>query len=154
MHSDTERIAPMQELATLIEEAFSLDKKVSLTPTGYSMLPMLRPGKDSVELSRIKEKLKKYDVILYRRDDGHYVLHRIVREGETYTCRGDHQFINEPGVREEQVIGVVTAFHRGEKTYTPGMLRYRLYCLMWHYSCGLRRCLYRPLRTIYHRLKG
>ena len=41
------------------------------------MLPLLREGVDSVMLS-LAEEIKKYDMVLYQRDDGQFVLHRVV----------------------------------------------------------------------------
>lgn len=102
------------------------------------MLPMLRQGIDSVVLSPLPEKLKKYDLPLYQRDDGKYILHRIVGVGETYTCIGDNQFELEQGVRHDQMIALVTAFYRGEKRYSVSHWRYRLYCRFWHHSRGIR----------------
>ena len=47
---------------------------------GDSMLPLIRQGRDLVLVSRKPEgRLKKYDVPLYRRDSGQYVLHRILK---------------------------------------------------------------------------
>ena len=88
------------------------------------MLPML----DSVELSKAPPKLKKYDIPLYRRNNGQYVLHRIVDVGETYTCIGDAQFVKECGIRDEQIIAVVTSFNRDKRCYSVTSPVYRIYC--------------------------
>lgn len=80
------------------------------------MLPMLRQGVDSVVLFPLPEKLKKYDLPLYQRDNGQYVLHRVVKSGASYTCIGDNQFDYETGLRHVQMIALVTAFYRGGQT--------------------------------------
>jgi hypothetical protein len=100
---------------------------------------MLRQGIDSVVLSPITDSLKKYDLILYRKDDGRYILHRIVELGETYTCCGDNLFEYDPGIRQDQMIAVVTAFTRGEKLHTVTEPGYWLYCRIWYHSRGIRR---------------
>ena len=110
------------------------------------MLPMLRHGTDSVELSPVSGTLKKYDLPLYRRDDGSYVLHRVVAVGQTYTCMGDNQFVPEANLRQDQMIAVVTAFSRDGRSISVMDPRYQLYCRVWHYS--------RPLRHFYRRVKG
>ena len=92
------------------------------------------------------QKLKKYDLPLYRRDDGKYVLHRVVEAGQTYTCIGDNQFVSEPGLRHDQMIALVTAFTRGKRTHQVTEPGYRLYCRLWHYS--------RPLRHFWRRGMG
>ncbi len=143
------QLAPMEELVTLMREQLNKGGSVRFSPRGVSMLPMLRHGKDGVQLSPITGKLKKYDVALYRRDDGRYVLHRIVRTGDTYTCIGDNQYHCEKGVRHDQMIAVVTAFIRRGRHYTVDNMKYRIYCRLWHYSRFPRRVL----RALKHRAK-
>ena len=122
----------------LFREQLEAGKTVKFSPRGVSMLPMLRQGIDSVVLSPAPEKLKKYDLPLYRRDNGKYILHRVVEAGETYTCIGDNQFDFENGVRHDQIIAVVTAFTRGEKMHSVQEIGYQAYCRFWHYSRGIR----------------
>ncbi len=129
----------LEQLMPLIRECLEMGKNVRLSPKGVSMLPMLRQGVDTVVLSPIKGKLKKYDLPLYQRRGGHYVLHRIVKAGETYTCVGDNQFELEKGLHEDQMIAVVVAFTRGKKRYSVEDFRYRFYCRFWHYSRPIRR---------------
>lgn len=133
----------MEALMPLFREQLDAGKTVKFSPRGISMLPMLRQGIDSVVLSPVPEKLKKYDLPLYQRDDGKYILHRIVEAGQTYTCIGDNQFDYETGVRHDQVIAVVTSFTRGARLHSVNELPYRLYCRIWHYS--------RPVRHFWRR---
>lgn len=112
------------------------------------MLPMLREGIDSVVLSPVPEKLKKYDLPLYQRDNGKYVLHRIIRVGETYTCMGDNQFAPEPGLRQDQMIALVTVFYRGEKKCDVRHWGYRLYCCLWYWSRPVRHFWKRGIRWL------
>ena len=133
----------LEQVHPLMQEFLREGKTVKFSPRGISMLPMLRQGIDSVVLSPVPEKLKKYDLPLYQRDDGKYILHRIVEVGETYTCIGDNQFDFETGVRHDQVIAVVIAFTRGQRLHRVNELPYRLYCRFWHYS--------RPVRHFWRR---
>ena len=136
----------LKELLPLMEESFAAGRTVRFSPRGISMLPMLRQGVDCVILSPASEKLHKYDIPFYRRDDGKFILHRIIKVDETYTCIGDNQFEVEQGVRHDQVIAVVSAFTRGEKEHSVLEWNYQFYCRFWHYS--------RPLRYFYRRAKG
>lgn len=136
----------LKDLYPLLEESLAAGQSIRFSPRGISMLPMLRQGVDSVVLSPVAGKLRKYDVPFYRREDGKFILHRIVGVDETYTCIGDNQFELERGVRQEQVIAVVSAFTRGEKEYSISDWRYQLYCRGWHYS--------RPFRHFYRRGMG
>lgn len=149
----TETIVPMEDLMPLIQEVLSKGQDVHISPKGVSMLPMLRQGIDSVVLSPITKELRKYDIPLYRRDNGKYVLHRIVDVGNGYTCIGDNQFSPEPNLRHEQMIAVVTAFYRGNKKYSTSSLAYWLYCRAWHYSRGFRRFYRRAIRWILRHIK-
>ena len=130
----------------LIREKLDAGQCVRFSPMGVSMLPMLRQGRDAVELSPVPERLKKYDLPLYQRDDGKFILHRIVEAGETYTCIGDNQFVLEPGVRQDQMIGLVTAFYRDGKRISAEVAGYRAYCRFWH--------LTRPVRHFWRRGMG
>lgn len=136
----------LDDLMPLFREQLEAGKTVKFSPRGISMLPMLRQGMDSVVLSPLPEKLCKYDLPLYRRDNGKYVLHRIVEVGETYTCVGDNQFEREENLRHDQMIAVVSAFTRGNREYSADHPGYRLYCRFWHHS--------RPLRHFWRRAKG
>ena len=95
---------------------------------GASMLPMLRQGRDSVELSPLPDRLKRYDLPVYRYSSGKYVMHRVVAVREDcYICCGDH--LTEPEtVCPEQLIAVVSAFRRGERRISVENPLYRLYC--------------------------
>lgn len=110
------------------------------------MLPMLRQGIDAVVISPLPKRLCKYDLPLYQRENGQYVLHRIVKAGDTYTCVGDNQFQLESGLRQDQMIAVVTAFTRGNAKHSVKEPGYWLYCRLWHYS--------RPVRKFWRRCVG
>ena len=82
------------------------------TTVGCSMRPMLRNRRDRVIVLPVgEERLKKYDLPLYRRPDGKYILHRIigVRDGE-YIIRGDNTYVREH-VRDAWIFGILP---RGE----------------------------------------
>ena len=139
----TKSLSTMEELMPLIQEVLDTGKSVSFSPMGTSMLPMLRQGIDTVTLSPVTGPLRRFDLPLYRRDSGKYVLHRIIAVGETYTCMGDNQFVPEPGLRHDQMIAVVTAFSRGRRTIPVTSAGYRLYCRLWVASVPLRKFLIR-----------
>lgn len=143
----------LETLMPLIREQLASGKSVWLYPKGTSMRPMIRQGIDKVLLSPFPEKLKKYDLPFYQRDNGQYVLHRIVEVGETYTCIGDNQFILEHNVRADQMIAVVTAFCRGNKEILVTNLFYQLYCRFWHYSRAFRHLLYCGVNRLRRLLK-
>ena len=134
--ADIER---MEQLMPVIQECLEAGQGVRFYPRGISMMPMLRQDIDSVWIEPIRKPLRKYDLPLYRRDNGKYVLHRIVEVGETYTCLGDNQYSPEPRIREDQLIAVVTAFYRGERKCSVTNPGYRLYCRIWYHTRHLRK---------------
>ncbi|MBO5402362.1 MAG: S24/S26 family peptidase [Clostridia bacterium] len=151
MENKTEILtASMDELVPVITERLHAGQSVCFSPKGISMLPMLRQGIDTVTLSPLPEKIKKYDIPLYRRDNGKYVLHRIVKCGETCVCIGDNQFAKEYGIRRDQLIAVVSSFTRGGKEYSVNHFGYKLYCRFWHYTRFPRRAY----RAVKRRIKA
>lgn len=57
---------------------------------GDSMLPLIRQGKDLLLIARKPQgRLNKYDVPLYRRDSGQYVLHRILKVRKMITSSAE-----------------------------------------------------------------
>ncbi len=128
----------MADLVPLIKEVVSGGGKFSFKVTGGSMFPLLIEGRDSVILEKV-DTLKAGDIILYQRDDGNYVLHRIVKikGGELYLC-GDAQFVVEYPIRYDQVIAVVTAFVRGGETIKITDLKYKFYTKVWCHTLKSR----------------
>ena len=102
----------------LIRAQLAEGRSVRIYPRGTSMLPMLQEGRDSVVLSPLpeRERLRRYDLPLYQRKNGQFVLHRVVKIGENYTCLGDNQFALEEGLPHDQMIAVVSSFTRNERS--------------------------------------
>ena len=138
----------------LFREQLDRGSTVRFSPRGTSMLPMLRQGIDQVVLSPLPEKLNRFDLPLYQRSNGQYVLHRIVGEKDgAYICMGDNQFQKERGIVREQLIAVVSGCYRNGKYYAVTDLSYRLYCRMWYHTRLLRR-IWRKGKHVLRRLIG
>ena len=142
------KIVAISDLHGLITETLQNDGKVILTITGTSMLPLLRHKKDCVCLIRPQEAcLKKYDLPLFIRNDGSYILHRIVKvSSEGYKVCGDNQVLIEYPVRHSQVIGVVQGIFRKDLYFSADAFLYRLYSMVWVCAYPLRRLFRRSLR--------
>ena len=131
---------PMEQLIQIIRLQLEEKGSASLVVTGSSMLPMLRPIKDSVLLAP-PERYKKGDIILYRRENGKYVLHRILTKKEGYViCCGDNQWEKER-VDDTWVLAVVTDFYKQRKKYSVTAKWYRLYKWSWITLFPIRRVL-------------
>lgn len=136
-----ERKIQLNDAMPLILEKLRAGHDVTFLPRGTSMLPFLCDGRDTVTLTLPNERLKKYDVALYQRKNGQYVLHRVVRVGETYTFIGDNQFVYEKGIYPDQIIGVCKSFVRKGKIITAKSPLWRGYAVFWHYSRFPRRVI-------------
>ena len=125
----------MEELVPLITEVIGEGGEFRLYPKGTSMRPLIRQGIDAVALVSLERRPKKGDVLLYRRESGQYVLHRLMRvekDGTLCFC-GDNQRLLEHGVSRDSVIAVVRTFFRGEKRLEAKGFAMRLYTqLMLH----------------------
>lgn len=75
-----------------IEEELERSGKILQTTIGDSMEPMLQNRQNIVVIEKADGLLKKYDLPLYRRPNGKYVLHRIlkVRKNDYIIC-GDNR---------------------------------------------------------------
>ena len=114
---------------------------------GVSMLPLLRQGKDLFIVKRKgPERCRVGDVVLYRRPPNHYVLHRIVQvRPSDYVILGDNCVVKEYGIRDEDIIGVMTGFVRDGKEHSTAEAGYRVYSLLWLYTAPVRICLKKAL---------
>lgn len=119
----------LDDLWPLMKEQIDSGKAVEFRPSGSSMLPLIQPIKDVVLIKKAPSKLKKFDLPLYRRKDGAFVLHRVVgMKNGTYTMRGDNQKVLEYGIEPEQILAIaVGVFKNG--VYTPfSGAKYFIYC--------------------------
>lgn len=128
---------PMEQLAEVLLLQLREGGKAELTVTGSSMRPMLHHGKDKVQLSLRKPVHK--DVILYKRDSGRYILHRIVRVKDgVFICAGDNQWETEE-IRPDQVLATMDHWYHRGKLKTPADLGYRFYVWLWVGLLPVRR---------------
>ena len=130
---------PMESLVEVLQLQMESGAPATLTVTGSSMMPLFRNRRDSVILLPVTQRQGKGQIILYRRDNGQYVLHRIIGvTPEGYICCGDNQYERED-VRHDQLIAVVTQFIRNGKQYSCTHFGYRCYQAVWVGLFPLRR---------------
>lgn len=128
------------------EEVLERDKSFIYKTTGVSMLPMLRQNRDLVIISEKRGRLAKNDVALFKRENGQYVLHRVISlTDDGYIIRGDNCYGSE-NVGEERIIGVMTGFVRGKRQYSTQDAAYKCYVRVMNSAY--------PLRRFYIRVRG
>lgn len=115
------------------EELLATKGKIVHTNVGDSMMPLLREGRDLMVIEpRPEGRCKRYDAVLYKRPNGKYVMHRIlkVRKNDYVIC-GDNRWQREFGVPDEWIIGILTAVIRDGKTIPVTDRRYQRYVHLW-----------------------
>lgn len=129
------------------EEALLKNGELVFTPGGTSMLPLLRHHENPVVLVPVTERLRKGDVPFYKRANGQYVLHRIMKvRRDSYDLCGDNQVYLEKGVTDAMIFAKMVGFYR-DGEYIPvddkEVVRY-----------ARRRMASRPFRYCIVRVKG
>lgn len=129
---------------TTYEEELNRTGKFTYTCKGVSMLPLLHQQKDLFTIEKKQGRYDKYDVVLYKRPPKYFVLHRIVEVREAdYVILGDNCIEKEYGIRDEDILGVMTSFVRKGKEYSVNHKGYRIYAVVWYMIYPLRRIIMR-----------
>lgn len=122
-----------------IEEVMARDGSYVGTTVGVSMYPMLRNRRDTIVVRAPRGTLRKFDVALYKRGDGAYVLHRVVGfEPGGYIILGDN-CLSKEHVREGQILGVLEEFWRGDAHCDPHGGWWMAYARAWYALWPARR---------------
>lgn len=114
------------------EEQLAQTGKLIYTNVGDSMMPLIKQDRDLVIIKPVHGRLKKYDVPLYRRDSGQYVLHRILKvRKQDYVICGDNRWSKEYGITDRHIIGILTGVVRNKKTILVTDKKYKFYVHLW-----------------------
>ncbi len=147
--SDNRKILEPEAFAAALPQLLEADGQMPLVITGSSMTPFLVHGRDTVYLSRPHSPFKRGDMIFYRRQNGQYVLHRICKvTGGSYTLVGDAQQEREPGIRDEQVLAVVTSVCRKGKLLKKGSFWWEFFRGPWLWLLPVRPWLQKAYTLI------
>ena len=140
----------MKDIYEIIKIAFDNNQSAVFKVRGMSMFPLLRDRRDSVRLEKITSAPKKRDIILYKRDNGQFVLHRIVKvKNNLYTLVGDNQGIKEYPIREDQILGVVSSIIRkGKEIDLKKSKMYKIYSVLWCSNIFIRRVILKIMHTL------
>lgn len=87
------------------------------TNKGISMMPLIRQDKDIMVIRRLEKPPQIYDAVLFIRDNGQYILHRVIRKNRdgSYFIRGDNCIAGE-NIRPEKIIGILCEIKRDGET--------------------------------------
>ena len=87
------------------EEVLEKEGELFFTNVGYSMYPLIRQREDILHIVKTTD-IKKGDIILYKSEVDHYVLHRILKiKKDKIICAGDYNYFKDQPITFEQVLG-------------------------------------------------
>ena len=89
------------------EEVLEKDNELFFTNVGYSMYPLIGQREDILHIVKT-DTFKRGDIILYKSEVDHYVLHRILRikkKKEVLICAGDYNYFKDKPISKDQVLG-------------------------------------------------
>ena len=98
------------------EEVLEKDNELFFTNVGYSMYPLIRQREDILHIVKTND-YKRGDIILYKSDVDHYVLHRILKiKKDKITCAGDYNYFKDKPITHEQVLGLLISIKKKDGT--------------------------------------
>ena len=128
------------------EEEINKTGKLIYTSVGNSMMPIIHENCDILIIEKVSGRLKKYDIPLYKRASGQYVLHRILKiRKDSYVTCGDNHWKKEYDITDDNIIGVLTGIVRNGKKISVSDIKYKIYVHLW---CDLF-----PIRAVILRIK-
>jgi hypothetical protein len=134
-----EKRIPTQKLD--IEALLAEGRTIQLHPEGYSMYPLFVPGRDEAVIAPLADhRLRRGDVVLYRREQGILVLHRICRvTQEGIYLVGDNQTQVEGPLAPDQVKGILVEIVRRGKHIKSTQPVYVAVSRVWLFLRPVRR---------------
>lgn len=135
------------------EELLQQNGFLTYKTRGISMNPMLKQNRDLVTVRPFTGRLEKYDIPLYRKTGGGYLLHRIIKVRDNdYVIRGDNTYVKEY-VPDDRIVGVLTEFRRKDKTHSVIETGFKAYSRAWNAIYPLRWAMHKTYRTYRKLLK-
>lgn len=140
-----DQISPM--ILGLLQE--NIDVQINIT--GVSMLPLLVPNRDKVLLTKFDGSVNKNDIVLFRRLNGDFVLHRVYAErNNVVDCVGDSQRVIEKNIPKEKIVAKAIAIERNGKHINIDGFGYKCYVFFWSKLRVIRSRLTRILYKKYY----
>ena len=101
---------------TKFEDVLDKDGELVFTNVGYSMYPLIKQREDILTIVKT-DNYKKGDIILYKSNADHYVLHRILKiKKDKIITAGDYNYFKDQPITKEQVLGLLTTIKKKDGT--------------------------------------
>lgn len=128
------------------------DIPVKTVLDGVSMQPLIRKGVDTVTIIPLARPLKPGDIVLFRRMDGAYVVHRVRRMlTHKIVTLGDNCWCEDAPIDPACVLGLASHMQRNGRTISLDNALSRALGRCWM-GCHKIRMGYRRLRALVFRL--
>ena len=116
------------------------------------MLPFIRGGKDTVDLSALTEDSLQVGRIVLAHIPQGYLIHRIERiRGDRFTLRGDGNRVQREYCTREQILAEVVEVQRGKRLIRPEDRLWWCYEHLWPKSPFWRRWILAVYRRTFLR---
>ena len=90
------------------EEVLDKDGELIFTNVGYSMYPLIRQREDIWRIVKT-DTYKKGDIVLYKSNVDHYVLHRILKiKKDKIILAGDYNYFKDKPITKNMILGLLT----------------------------------------------
>lgn len=142
MNDDSVRVTvPNEILLPQIRELILNGHTVTFPVRGNSMNPFIKDRRDKVIIAPLSGEPRIGDLLLaYEIAQKRYVLHRLIRvENESYLLMGDGNTHLTEAIQREEIIAIVTAIIRKNKTYSTHSKLWNTYSWIWMKLLPLRQ---------------
>ena len=129
-----------REYVTALKEMVEQGMEVSMTIFGTSMEPFLIDKRDKIYFRKPEGKIKKGDMVFYRRESGAYVMHRVMKvKKHQYYLAGDHQTFLEGPIESTLIFAKVVAVERAGVWLTEKDRLWKFYAGWWRRFFRVRK---------------
>ena len=98
------------------EDVLNKDGELFFTNVGYSMYPLIREREDILHIVQ-SNTYQKGDIILFKSNAEHYVLHRILKiKKDKFITAGDYNYFKDQPITKEQILGLLISIKKKDGT--------------------------------------
>lgn len=139
-----QRKVRLSEACKVFGEQLKQGKCIAFTIKGSSMYPLFMHDKTEVLLvGTDKRPVRVNEIVLYARENGSAVLHRIVeKRKDGYVTLGDNGYRKEYPVLPSQIIGVVESFKIGRVCVHCSGIPYKIFVGFWNFVYPARQAFH------------
>lgn len=135
------------------------DIAIDVPILGCSMKPLLRPKGDFVKIVPLRRELMIGDIIIFRRDDGRLIMHRVWKLTKTHIQTiGDNCEWPDREITYDAVFGLVTHIVHGKHTIYVDNKFWRFVGRILTKTIPVRILMFKyvkqPLWRVYKKLQG